>query len=171
VWQTSNPYNPQLPTPAETPDLEQFAEDWDRWEKIYQEEQELLPPDLRGQFRFGIKPEQMADKHPRLKRLFSFTNATTGEIDAFRTRKIVEKWGKHFADTGSDAVQIAILTMRINRLITQVTTNVKDKANYVRLIFLVNRRKALLKHLKKTDLKTYYALLADIKLKDDVEIY
>jgi len=47
----------------------------------------------------------MLDKHPKLKRLFSYKNATTGEIDSARKVSIVEKWGRHFADTGNDAVQ------------------------------------------------------------------
>jgi small subunit ribosomal protein S15 len=146
-------------------------DDWHYWEGVYNHEQQYLPADLQGQFRFHIRPEEIDKMHPRLKRHFSFKFASESEITKFRSHQHVRKWGKHPGDTGNSAVQIAILTLRINHLSKVLRTNVTDSHNGYRLQLLVKRRKALMKHLKKNDLMTYYSLLKDIKLRDQVELW
>mmetsp|Transcript_8242 Transcript_8242/g.9153 ORF Transcript_8242/g.9153 Transcript_8242/m.9153 type:complete len:142 (-) Transcript_8242:523-948(-) len=46
--------------------------------KIFEEEQRALPPDLRSRFRFGVTWDELKDIHPKIKRLFSMKNATPG---------------------------------------------------------------------------------------------
>lgn len=145
--------------------------DWDFWQEKYENDQLTLPEDLRYQFRFGIKPSEIENCHPKLKRVFSFVHAEDREIKAFRTRKIAEKWGRHETDTGSDAIQIAVLTNRINHLTRVLRKNVTDSHNKYRLQMLVRRRKALMKHMKKRDLYTYYSLLKEIDIRDQVELW
>lgn len=145
--------------------------DWEYWERKYEEEQQKLPEDLRYQFRFGIQPEEIEHCHPKLKRVFSFINAPLREVHSFRKRKIAEKWGKHETDTGSDAIQIAVLTLRINHLTRVLRKHVTDSHNKHRLQRLIRRRKALMKHMKKKDLYTYYSLLKDMNIRDQVELW
>jgi hypothetical protein len=61
-------------------------------EKQFLKEQRELAPDLRTHFRFGVKWEQIQGFHPKIRRLFSFKNATPAEILAHRKKMAVEKW-------------------------------------------------------------------------------
>lgn len=146
-------------------------QDWDYWEGVYQNEQQYLPEDLRGQFRFFVEPEEISGMHPKLRRHFSFKFATEAEIRQYRGQAYIRKWGKHPGDTGNSAVQIAILTLRINHLTKVLRSNTSDSHNGYRLQELVRRRKGLMKHLKRRDLHTYYSLLKDIELRDQVELW
>jgi small subunit ribosomal protein S15 len=147
------------------------GQDWQFWEGVYQNEQQYLPVDLQGKFRFHIQPEEIQGMHPRLRRHFSFKFATEGEISKYRAAEYIRKWGKHPGDTGNSAVQIAILTLRINNLTKTLRTHTTDTHNGYRLQTLIRRRKGLMKHLKKSNLMTYYSLLKDIKLRDQVELW
>lgn len=131
----------------------------------------MLPEDLRGQFRFGIPASEAGKLPSKLKRVLSLKNANGSEINAFRVRKYVEQFGYHVSDTGNSAVQVAVLTMRINNLLERAKKHVTDRHNKYRLNILIQRRKGLLKHLKKNNLDLYYQCLKTIKLKDQVEIY
>lgn len=144
---------------------------WKYWEGVYQTEQQYLPEDLQGQFRYFIQPEEITGMHPRLRRHFSFKFASESEITRFRSAEYIRKWGNHPGDSGNSAVQIAILTLRINTLTKTLRSHPTDTHNGYRLQLLVKRRKALMKHLKKRDLMTYYSLLKDIKLRDQVELW
>lgn len=145
--------------------------DWDFWQAQYDKEQRYLPVDLQGKYRFHVQPEEIEGMHPRLRRHFSFKFASEGEITKYRAAEHVRKWGRHPGDTGNSAVQIAILTLRINHLTKTLRSNTSDTQNAYRLTGLVRRRKALMKHLKKADLRTYYSLLKDIDLRDQVELW
>lgn len=162
----------QTLTQEENADLKKaLNSDWDFWEAQYQKEQRYLPADLQGKYRFHVQPEEIEGMHPRLRRHFSFKFASEGEITKYRAAEYVRKWGRHPGDTGNSAVQIAILTLRINHLTKTLRSNKGDTQNAYRLTGLVRRRKALMKHLKKADLRTYYSLLKDIDLRDQVELW
>jgi hypothetical protein len=88
---------------------EELAADTAYHQQMFEQEQRLLPEDLKGAYRFGIQPEELDGLHPKLHRIFSFRYATQAEINAFRKQMIIAKWGKHVADTGNDAVQSAYL--------------------------------------------------------------
>jgi small subunit ribosomal protein S15 len=137
----------------------------------YEEEQMMLPEDLRGQYRFGIAPSEGKKLPHKLQRVLSLKSAKGSEINSYRVRKYVEKFGYHIADTGNSAVQVAVLTMRINNLLERAKKHVTDRHNKYRLNILIQRRKGLLMHLKKSNLDLYYQCLKTIKLKDQVEIY
>jgi hypothetical protein len=47
---------------------------------LYEEEQTRLEPDLRGRFRFGVTYDEIKNFHPKIVRLFSFTNASEREV-------------------------------------------------------------------------------------------
>jgi small subunit ribosomal protein S15 len=64
-----------------------------------------------------------------------------------------------------------MLTIRINNLIEHLRIHHKDTDNKYRLQLLIKRRRGLLRHLKKNDIATYYALLQDLGLRDSVQIY
>ena len=75
---------------------------------------------------------------------------------------IIEKFKDHPSDTGSAAVQIGLLSERINYLSEHLKNNKKDFHSRRGLLMLVNRRRSLLGYLKKNDSKKYNNILAEI---------
>lgn len=71
----------------------------------------------------------------------------------------------HDTDTGSTKVQIALLTERINSLTDHFRTHQKDHHSRRGLLKMVGQRKRLLTYLKRTDLQTYRALIAELGLR------
>ena len=82
------------------------------------------------------------------------------------TLDVVKKFGKDEKDTGSTAVQIALLTKRIEDLQGHFKTHKKDNHSRTGLLQIVSDRKKLLAYLKKSDLQAYTKLVKDLKLRD-----
>jgi len=82
------------------------------------------------------------------------------------TLEVVKKFGKDEKDTGSAAVQIALLTKRIEDLQGHFKTHKKDNHSRTGLLQIVSDRKKLLAYLKKSDLQAYTKLVKDLKLRD-----
>ena len=82
------------------------------------------------------------------------------------TLEVVKKFGKDEKDTGSTAVQIALLTKRIEDLQGHFKTHKKDNHSRSGLLKIVSDRKKLLAYLKKSDLQAYTKLVKDLKLRD-----
>jgi len=80
--------------------------------------------------------------------------------------EVVKKFGKDEKDTGSTAVQIALLTKRIEDLQGHFKTHKKDNHSRTGLLQIVSDRKKLLTYLKKSDLQAYTKLVKDLKLRD-----
>ena len=78
---------------------------------------------------------------------------------------IVSKFGENKKDTGSAAVQIALLTSRIRQLTTHVTEHKKDNHSRRGLVMLVGQRKRLMKYLRKTDLEKYENVVNELKIR------
>lgn len=80
-------------------------------------------------------------------------------------QNIIEKFKIHESDTGSAAVQIALLTTRINVLNEHLKTNNKDHHSRRGLVMLVGKRKRLLEYIKKNDLNSYKKLIKELGLR------
>lgn len=78
---------------------------------------------------------------------------------------VVAKHQAHTTDTGSTKVQVALLTERINDLTDHFKTHPKDHHSRRGLLKMVGSRRRLLTYLRRTDLPTYRALLADLGLR------
>ena len=78
---------------------------------------------------------------------------------------IVSKFGENKMDTGSAAVQIALLTNRIRLLTAHVTKHKKDNHSRRGLVMLVGKRKRLMKYLRKTDLEKYENVVNELKIR------
>ena len=79
--------------------------------------------------------------------------------------KLTEEYGKSPNDTGSPAVQVAILTYRIQDLTEHLQDNAKDHHSRRGLLKLVGKRRGLLAYLKKTDLEGYRALIEKLGIR------
>ena len=78
---------------------------------------------------------------------------------------IIRKHQLHENDRGSAAVQIALLTARINHLRGHFDNHKKDHHSRRGLLKMVGRRRRLLEYLKRTDLERYRELIADLGLR------
>ena len=65
--------------------------------------------------------------------------------------KAIKKWQRHIYDTGSEEVQVAILTERINQLTAHLFKNHKDNSCKRGLEILVHRRRKLLNYLYRSE--------------------
>ena len=68
-------------------------------------------------------------------------------------------------DTGSSEVQIGFLTQQINRLSEHFKKFKKDKHSSQGLLKSINRRKKLLKYLKKHNFESYNNILIKLNLR------
>ena len=75
------------------------------------------------------------------------------------------KYGTGTQDTGSSAVQIALLTKRINNLKPHFSQHTHDYHSNQGLMKLIGRRKAFLQHIQRTDHKQYQAVIKDLGLR------
>lgn len=71
----------------------------------------------------------------------------------------------HEKDTGSAAVQIALLTQRINDLTAHLKTHAKDHSSRRGLLKLVARRRSLLDYLKRKSSDRYQSVLETLGLR------
>ena len=86
-------------------------------------------------------------------------------MDKMKKAEIIKKFGASETDTGSPAVQIALLTERINHLNEHLKVNKKDNHSRRGLLKMVGARRGLLDYLKKTDLERYRTLLTELNLR------
>ena len=78
---------------------------------------------------------------------------------------IVSKFGENKKDTGSAAVQIALLTSRIRQLTAHVTKHKKDNHSRRGLVILVGQRKRLMKYLRRKDLEKYEKVVNELNIR------
>lgn len=84
---------------------------------------------------------------------------------SFNKTEVIKKHQLHDGDVGSSPVQIALLTARINDLRSHFDANKHDHHSRRGLLKMVGRRRRLLEYLKREDLDSYRALIADLGLR------
>ena len=80
-------------------------------------------------------------------------------------QQAISEFGQSGTDTGSSAVQIAILTKRINHLTGHMRTNRKDYASRRGLLTMVSRRRGLLDYVRRHDPQQYLDLIARLGIR------
>ncbi len=86
-------------------------------------------------------------------------------INKTKKKKIIEKFKEHVEDTGSAAVQIALLSERISYLTEHLKKHKKDFHSRRGLLILVGRRRRLLTYLKEKDPQSYDQVTKELKIK------
>ena len=79
--------------------------------------------------------------------------------------KIIKEFGKNENDTGSTAVQIAILTQEINTLTDHFKEHKHDYHSNRGLLKKVGQRRSLLQYLAKKDVTRYRDLIQKLGLR------
>jgi small subunit ribosomal protein S15 len=78
---------------------------------------------------------------------------------------IVKEFGRSETDTGSPEVQIALLTVDIERLTKHFKTHKQDNHSRRGLMHKVNLRRKLLDYLKKKNLEKYNKIISALNLR------
>jgi len=86
-------------------------------------------------------------------------------IDKVKKKQIIEKFKEHMGDTGSAAVQIALLSERINYLTEHLKKHKKDFHSRRGLLILVGRRRRLISYLKRKDPQGYSEVAKELSVK------
>ena len=83
--------------------------------------------------------------------------------------QIIKDFGTEFGtgptDTGSSAVQVALLTTRINNLAPHFEKNKHDYHSNRGLLKMIGQRKRLLAYIARTDAEKYQALIKKLGLR------
>ena len=80
-------------------------------------------------------------------------------------QKIIERFAQKKGDTGSPEVQVALLTQKIDRLVSHLDINKKDNHSRRGLLKVIAKRRRILNYLAKLDVKRYKALIKKLDLK------
>ena len=80
-------------------------------------------------------------------------------------KSVIKSLAINEKDVGSSEVQIGLLTHKIDKLSGHFTKYKKDKHSAVGLRKAVNRRKNLLKYLKKNNIESYNNVLSKLNLR------
>ncbi len=86
-------------------------------------------------------------------------------MPAEKKLEIIRKYGRDDNDTGSTAVQVALLTARIEELSQHLRSHTKDHHSRRGLLKMVGQRKRLLGYLERTDYDGYKSLIASLGLR------
>jgi small subunit ribosomal protein S15 len=82
-----------------------------------------------------------------------------------KKHKVIKEVAIHETDTGSAAVQIGLITKRIEELASHLKKHKKDQHSRRGLLQLVADRQKHMKYLQKKDVKGYETLLKKLELK------
>ena len=87
-------------------------------------------------------------------------------LDKKEKQELIEKFAQTEKDTGSCAVQIAVLTGKIRILTDHLKKNYHDFSSKRGLLKMVARRRKFLQYLERTDVQQYNNLLKQLELKE-----
>lgn len=79
--------------------------------------------------------------------------------------ELVSVYGGNPANTGDSAVQVALLTARINDLQTHFKANPKDHASRRGLLKMVGQRRRLLRYIANKNINEYRDLIAKLGIR------
>jgi small subunit ribosomal protein S15 len=77
---------------------------------------------------------------------------------------IISKFAREKGDTGSPEVQIALLSNKIEKLVSHLKEHKKDVHSRRGLLSMVAKRRRLLSYLHRRDEERYKKLLVELKL-------
>ena len=86
-------------------------------------------------------------------------------INLKNKQEIVKSFGKNEKDTGSSAVQVAMMTQKISELTEHLKSNKKDFATKRGLLMMVGKRKRLLAYIKSQNLDEYRELIKKLGIR------
>lgn len=82
--------------------------------------------------------------------------------------EIIKQFGQSEQDTGSTAVQVALLTEDIKQLTDHFKKHIHDFHSKTGLMQKINKRRSLLRYLKRNNLDEYRQLISRLGIRDQV---
>ena len=82
-----------------------------------------------------------------------------------RKAELIKEFGKNDKDSGSAAVQVAILSERIHNLTEHLKSHKKDFGSRRGLLTMVGQRRSLLDYIKESNQDAYSSLIAKLGLR------
>ncbi len=79
-------------------------------------------------------------------------------------QSIIKKFAREKGDTGSPEVQIALLSIQIEKLVAHLKEHAKDVHSRRGLLSMVAKRRRLLSYLHKRNDERYKKLIVELKL-------
>jgi small subunit ribosomal protein S15 len=79
-------------------------------------------------------------------------------------QSLIKKFAREKGDTGSPEVQVALLSLQIDKLANHLKEHKKDVHSRRGLLSMVAKRRRLLNYLKTRDEKRYKDLIKELKL-------
>ncbi len=79
-------------------------------------------------------------------------------------KDVIKKFAREKTDTGSPEVQIALLSIKIDKLVKHLKEHGQDTHSRRGLLGMVGKRRRLLSYLHKRDEKRYKKLIEELKL-------
>ncbi len=129
------------------------------------------PVDREKTYRFGVSADSelfqdaSSPAVQQLQSILSLSNASQRELSQAQVQKSIETFQRFPGDTGSSEVQIAVLTQKILHSTTHAQQHKKDHHSRRGLIAMVEKRRKLLKYLRRKDLNKYRAVVAALGLR------
>ncbi|MCH2188426.1 30S ribosomal protein S15 [Candidatus Gracilibacteria bacterium] len=80
-------------------------------------------------------------------------------------KKIMGDFAQKKGDTGSPAVQVALLTARIENLKNHLESHKKDNHSRRGIMIMVAKRRKMLSYLKRTDAQTYAEVVEKLSIR------
>ena len=114
----------------------------------------------------GSRQAPVEFKPELVKQYLGPEQLSASEANRLTLRKVREAFAAHVHDCGGSAVQIAALTEKIRYMTEHLRTHHKDKASMRGLVAMLERRKKLLKYLRKSDGDAYGEVIYRLGLKD-----
>ncbi len=84
---------------------------------------------------------------------------------AAKNAELIKKFGKSATDSGSTAVQVAVLTERINELSAHFEKHTKDHSGKRGLLKMIGLRRTLLKYLGERSETEYQKVITELGLR------
>lgn len=102
----------------------------------------------------------IADDMPDvLRQAFGPDNMNASELAQVSLHQTISEWQRHPRDTGSSAVQVAVMTERIKKLAAHMKQHHKDSSTKRRVIMLVLKRNRMLKYMRRTQRSDYHRVI------------
>ena len=86
-----------------------------------------------------------------------------------RKAELIAQYGKDANDSGSAAVQVALLTERIKGLTEHMKSHKKVCHTRRGLLMLVGKRRRLLSYIKARDIEEYRSLIKSLGIRDNIQ--
>ncbi|KAJ1635317.1 hypothetical protein T492DRAFT_967681 [Pavlovales sp. CCMP2436] len=117
-----------------------------------------------GKYLWGITDDQIATLGENVRRAVSLENASSPERMKVDLHRALVHWQLRPGDTGSSAVQIATLTVRIDYLSRHLSQHNKDVHSKRAITMLVGQRNRMLQYLLRVDREMYRKISLALKL-------